>query len=243
LNECTPAGDYYVRAIEQVAVQVNVSAGEIPYSKAGATLAQSSSFHYNGSPKQSVCDAVSQQQAQGTNAPIVIGVGSLLTTAENPIYIVGTATINTVSIKITNGSGAVMLQGDNLPVSNNRWRYSPSQSLPMGTYTVSVSGAGTTVTGSLKVTAGTPTCTLTTSKPTYKLGETVTLSWTSQNATYVSFDQGGSDLHNLPSGKLSASGSQTITVSDNIGPTYALLRAYSDSGEGYCRSNFEISYQ
>ncbi|TSC85834.1 MAG: hypothetical protein G01um10148_742 [Parcubacteria group bacterium Gr01-1014_8] len=75
------------------------------------------------------------------------------------------------------------------------------------------------------ITIAAPTCTLTTDKSSYKLGEAIVLQWASQNATYASFwqDTSGRDHLLLPGDKLSASGMHTITASVLGNPPVTLL--------------------
>jgi hypothetical protein len=84
--------------------------------------------------------------------------------------------------------------------------------------------------------ASTPTCSLTSNKSSYILGETITYYWTSKNATHASFQQdtSGKDHLLLPGDKLSVSGSQTANASV-IGNPEVILLVGGGVGTGSCR--------
>src|SRR3989344_4958887 len=86
-------------------------------------------------------------------------------------------------------------------------------------------GAGTTQ----------PSCTLTTHKSSYQLGEPIVFSWTSQNATYAAFHQDiyGKDTIWLPGDKMDISGSYSATASVIGNPRMTLL-IYNYSGSSSC---------
>ncbi len=80
-----------------------------------------------------------------------------------------------------------------------------------------------------------PTCSLISDKSSYMLGERITYSWTSKNATYASWqnaDSGGGYTW-LPSDKLPASGSQQLIASD-IGKVGVGLQVAGPNGSGSC---------
>ncbi|PIR86701.1 MAG: hypothetical protein COU11_04290 [Candidatus Harrisonbacteria bacterium CG10_big_fil_rev_8_21_14_0_10_49_15] len=81
-----------------------------------------------------------------------------------------------------------------------------------------------------------PRCTITANKSSYKLGETIKVSWTSQNATYAVFKQdvSGKDHLKLPGDKLTASGSQTLAA-DVTGNPDVTLFVYNAKGSGSCK--------
>jgi len=68
-------------------------------------------------------------------------------------------------------------------------------------------------------------CTLTTDKSDYSLGDTITYSWVSTNATYATWrqDNSGKDSFYLPGDKLSANGNQKIIASVTGNPTVSLM--------------------
>jgi peptidoglycan hydrolase-like protein with peptidoglycan-binding domain len=78
-----------------------------------------------------------------------------------------------------------------------------------------------------------PTCTLTTDKQSYTLGETIVFSWRSTNATYAAWqpDTSGKDSLNLPGDKLEANGSGHI-VATVIGNPSATLNVYGRTNAG-----------
>ena len=95
---------------------------------------------------------------------------------------------------------------------------------------MSIARSPTTVSGT------SPSCSLTTDKSSYKLGETIILSWTSQNATYTTFQQNnsGKDGLWLPGDKLTPSGLQPVAA-NVIGNPDATLLVYNYTGSNSCR--------
>ncbi len=81
-----------------------------------------------------------------------------------------------------------------------------------------------------------PTCSLSSNKSSYSLGETITYYWTSQNATYASWqqDNSGKDHLWLPGDKLSANGSQQVTASVIGNPPVTLMVGGVNNGTGSC---------
>lgn len=81
---------------------------------------------------------------------------------------------------------------------------------------------------------GAPSCTITTDKSTYALGETITLSWTSQRSIFVSFvpDDSGKDNLDISSylGKQPESGSVTLKATV-YGNPFVTMRAVNDKGQ------------
>lgn len=88
-----------------------------------------------------------------------------------------------------------------------------------------------------------PSCIISTDKSSYKLGETVTFSWTSKNATYAAFyqDVSGKDRLLLPGDKLNTYGSQAVTANAVGNPEVTLL-VYSNTGSGSCKIQVPVSY-
>lgn len=77
----------------------------------------------------------------------------------------------------------------------------------------------------VSVAVATPSCSLTTNKSSYQLGESITVSWTSQNATYTTFQQDTSGKDNIfrPYGeKMDISGSYTTTANVSGNPSVAM---------------------
>lgn len=92
------------------------------------------------------------------------------------------------------------------------------------------------------VSATAPTCSLTTDKKSYKLGETITFSWTSQNATYGAWQQNtyGKDNLKMPGDKLSVSGSQMVTANVTGNPSATLL-IYGYGGSNSCTATVSVT--
>lgn len=87
-----------------------------------------------------------------------------------------------------------------------------------------------------------PSCTLSSDKNSYLLDDEVTLSWTSQNATYATWQQdtSGRDYLNLPGDKLETRGSMTIKANVVGNPVITLLvKGYSGSASS-CSKTISI---
>lgn len=119
--------------------------------------------------------------------------------------------------------------------------------IPAGRYAVQVTmdnlqseGIGTLT---IATSASTPTCSLTSDRLSYTLGDTITYSWTSQNATYASWQQdtSGKDHLWLPGDKLSANSSQQVSASVIGNPTATLLATRSDGKDGLCSKTVNIA--
>jgi hypothetical protein len=114
-------------------------------------------------------------------------------------------TQNASSVSINQGIGSVNANGSR--------SVSPSQNT---TYTLTASGNGKTVTCSKTITVHIPTpdpvCTFDAAPTTITNGQSSTLSWTTQNASSVSIDQG--------IGGVNANGSRSVSPSQNT--TYTL---------------------
>ena len=146
-------------------------------------------------------------------------------------------------VSISNNGGKVWASG-NIAVNNNRWSTTVNQTLSAGTYQVQVYSNNILVTnGTLTITSPAPTCSLYSNKSSYTLGETITYSWTSQNATYASFQQdtSGKDHLWLPGDKLPANGSQQVTASVIGNPPVTLLVGGVNNGIGYCSKTVNVT--
>jgi hypothetical protein len=91
--------------------------------------------------------------------------------------------------------------------------------------------------------ASAPSCTITSDKSSYKLGEVITFSWTSQNATYGWWmqDTSGKDHLILPGDKLSANGSQQV-VANVLGNPFATLNVAGDNnGTASCTRTVSVT--
>lgn len=88
----------------------------------------------------------------------------------------------------------------------------------------------------------TPTCSLTSDKTSYSLGDVITYSWTSQNATYAAWQQdtSGKDHLWLPGDKLPPNGSQTVKANVVGNPSVTLSVAGYDS-TGSCTKSVNIT--
>jgi hypothetical protein len=86
-------------------------------------------------------------------------------------------------------------------------------------------------------------CSITADKSTYTLGDTITYTWTSQNATYASWYQptSGKDYPILPGDKLPASGSQKI-IANVIGNVPVTLLASGLGGSTPCTVTVNVVY-
>ena len=92
------------------------------------------------------------------------------------------------------------------------------------------------------VSVASPSCTLTPNKSSYQFGETITFSWTSQNATYVMFQQDTSGKDNLfrPYGdKGNVSGSYTTTANVYGNPSVA-MSVYNYYGNSSCSATVSV---
>ena len=88
-----------------------------------------------------------------------------------------------------------------------------------------------------------PTCSITSDKSSYTLGENIAFSWTSTNATYAAFvpDTSGKDNLQVPGDKLPASGSQVIPASV-LGNPYVTLAVYDAGGQkGTCTKTVSVA--
>jgi len=88
-----------------------------------------------------------------------------------------------------------------------------------------------------------PSCTLTTNKASYNLNDTITYSWTSNNATYAAWkqeDDSGKDHLDLPGDKLDTSGSNEVTARV-IGSPSATLIIYNTSGNATCSKTVTVT--
>ena len=113
----------------------------------------------------------------------------------------------------------------------NAYNSKDGQTVPTKSTTVTVLGYQNTA----------PTCTLASDKSSYNLGDTITFSWTSQNATYANWlqDTSGKDHLNLPGDKLSASGSQPVTA-NVIGNPSATLSINGYGGSATCSKTINV---
>lgn len=86
-----------------------------------------------------------------------------------------------------------------------------------------------------------PSCTLTTNKSSYQLGEEVTFSWTSKNATYATFKQynDGKDHQYVAGDKLDTSGTYSTPTNVYGNPTVTLL-IYNYSSISSCSTTFSV---
>lgn len=114
------------------------------------------------------------------------------------------------------------------------------------------SGAGTFAldTKSIVVSAGAPvtptpalTCSITTDKSSYNVGDMITYSWKSKNATYAFWKQepaGGRDHLVLPGDKLSANGSQQVKASVQGNPSVTLMLGGLNDASGSCTKAVKV---
>lgn len=91
------------------------------------------------------------------------------------------------------------------------------------------------------VVAPIPTCSIKSNKSVYKFGDTITYSWTSQNATYASWyqDTSGKDHLWLPGDKLLTSGSQNVTANVVGNPSVTLL-INNKNGSSSCSKTVSV---
>ncbi|MES2215687.1 MAG: peptidoglycan-binding domain-containing protein [Patescibacteria group bacterium] len=84
-------------------------------------------------------------------------------------------------------------------------------------------------------------CSLASNKSSYKLGETITYSWSSQNATYAGWQQDTSDRDHLslPGDKLPAVGTQNVTASV-VGNPSVTLQVAGYGGSSTCSTSVLI---
>ena len=120
-------------------------------------------------------------------------------------------------------------------------------SCPSGTdYTYCVQNQNDGIANSIflgvKSLATQPSCTITTDKSSYKLGDTITFSWTSKNATYATWQQDTSGKDNLllPGDKLDISGTQPVTA-NVIGNPSVTLSVGNQTYQGSCSKTVSIS--
>ncbi|OJI08199.1 MAG: hypothetical protein COX02_01670 [Candidatus Vogelbacteria bacterium CG22_combo_CG10-13_8_21_14_all_37_9] len=216
------------------------------------SLSLSSTATYNisctgrgGTTSSNPVTAVFQLTGQSTipviaNPSATIDQNSLTSSSNRPT-LTGYAynTVKPFGISISNNGGKIWGSGD-IVIRNNRWSTTINQELPSGTYQVQVYSNNVLLTsGTLTIN---PTCSLTSNKNSYNLGETIIYSWTSQNATYAAWQQdtSGRDHLWLPGDKLSANGSQQVTASVIGNPSVTLLVGGYDNSSGTCSKTINI---
>jgi hypothetical protein len=139
----------------------------------------------------------------------------------------------------------------NLKPNTTSFAWAYDSSLPSGTYSIQVyedmKGGASASTGLFRIESSpsfvlVPTCQLMTNKTSYKLGDTITYSWTSKNATYATFlqDTSGKDHLWIPGDKLSAEGSQPVTANVVGNPSVTLLVG-GITGTGSCTATVNIT--
>ncbi|MCX6715499.1 MAG: hypothetical protein NT077_00595, partial [Candidatus Taylorbacteria bacterium] len=169
---------------------------------------------------------------------------SLISTPGTPVTLTGYAHNITQPFGISISQNGEKIWGSgNITLNGDRWVSKVDQNLTAGAYEVRVYSNNVLVTsGTLTIRSVAPTCSLTSNKSSYMLGETITYSWTSQNATYASWQQdtSGKDHLWLPGDKLSANGSQQTTASVIGNPSVTLLVG-GTSGNGSCSVTVNIS--
>ncbi|MDO8435294.1 MAG: peptidoglycan-binding domain-containing protein [bacterium] len=96
-------------------------------------------------------------------------------------------------------------------------------------------GPSATQSATVYVSAKSPSCSITTDKTSYKLGEKIVLTWKGDNATYASFvqDASGKDTLWLPGDKLKAEDSYAATASVTGNPKIT-LSVYNAIGSATC---------
>jgi hypothetical protein len=166
--------------------------------------------------------------------------GNFEVDAGSPAYISG-SNLSNVSVSVGGKLATVTQTGDSYIYATM-----PSDLVPGQTYDLFVyrglSGIYSNVVkvkvlSKMTSTSSTqPSCSITTNKSSYNLGETITFSWTSQNATYASFQQdiSGKDSLWLPGDKLFANGSQSVTARVIGNPVVTLLVG-GNGGTGLCK--------
>ncbi|GEM_PF-5060501 len=169
---------------------------------------------------------------------------SLISTPGTPVTLTGYAhnIVQPFGISISQNGEKIWGSG-NITLNGDRWVSKVSQSLSAGSYQVQVFSNNTLVTsGTLTIRSVAPTCSLTSDKSSYTLGEKITYSWTSQNATYASWQQdtSGKDHLWLPSDKLLANGSQQTTASVVGNPT-VILNVGGYTGNGSCNVTVNVT--
>lgn len=154
----------------------------------------------------------------------------------------------TLSWTTDNAQRCVLQYGsteETVPVNGSK-AVSPSQTTPYKLWCANDDGTGKdgpsadkTVTVNLSTAA--PSCTLTTNKSSYRLGETVTFNWSSQNATYASFKQynDGKDHQYVAGDKLDVSGAYSTPTNVYGNPTVTML-IYNYSGSSSCSTTFSV---
>ncbi len=97
--------------------------------------------------------------------------------------------------------------------------------------------------GTVPPTTALPTCSLTSNKTSYTLGETATFSWTSANASYAGFvaDTSGKDTLLVPGDKLPTSGSQSIAINVIGNPTVTLKVVSATGATATCSKTIAVS--
>jgi peptidoglycan hydrolase-like protein with peptidoglycan-binding domain len=105
-------------------------------------------------------------------------------------------------------------------------------------------GSASTNVNVLPSTGITASCTLTSDKTSYQLGEMITYKWTSNNASYALWepDTTGKDHLNLPGDKLAANGTQQV-VASVIGSPKVVLLVIGNNATGECSTVVTISNQ
>lgn len=86
-----------------------------------------------------------------------------------------------------------------------------------------------------------PTCTITSNKTSYAYGETISLTWSSINASSAAFVPATSGQVSMPSGALPVSGTQSV-IANAAGSSSVTLRVTSSSGvSGTCSATFSVA--
>jgi len=143
---------------------------------------------------------------------------------------IGAVQSSVLSWSTSNANRCVLQYGsseENVAVNGSK-TVSPSQTTSYRLWCVNDPGTGKdgpSAEKTISVAVTTPSCSLTTNKSSYQLGESITVSWTSQNATYTTFQQDTSGKDNIfrPYGeKMDISGSYTTTANVSGNPSVAM---------------------
>lgn len=174
---------------------------------------------------------------------VTVSTHSLLTPAiifnASPSTI-GAVQNSTLSWSTSNANRCVLQYGsteENVSVSGSKV-VSPSQTTSYKLVCINDPGNGKDGPNAKQtaiVSVASPSCSLTTNKSSYQYGETITFSWSSQNATYAMFqrDTSGKDHLNLSYEKLGTSGSYPVNATVTGNPSVTLL-VYNHYGNSSC---------
>ncbi len=248
-NSISPTG--FVGPLTRSKIKAQSCDGATPAN----TLSANPVSNNTTAPSQTTPTTVGNSSASAT-----FDLGTLVSSSNTPI-LSGSAygVSQPFGLAIAGAGGDKVWASGNIITTNNRWSVVVGERLNPGVYTLNVYSANNligstklTVTGSSSgsnsssststATSMAPSCTVTTDRPVYVLGDSVTISWASKNATYAAFklDTSSKDRLALPGDKLYSTGSVTI-VANVIGITPIVLSTVNQSSSSTCSTSITVN--